>query len=192
VNTDAQVAAILSGRSGPLGRAIVCEVFAYETGKRLADVVRTTDGLTAVAYLVAEDRVTGDIATITDLTDTAQLVLADPYGTLPGIRLTRAIEAGTAKITLATDSDAWAERRLVGYRAEASPIQRLASLRSRLRIMLRYKQIHQAPAASIRDTEQRLDAAETGLENLLADAEAARQASRQAGFRPRGKRNPHR
>lgn len=176
MNTDAQVAAILSGRTGPLGRAIVCEVFAHETGTRLADVVRTTAGLVAVTYRSAPGRVTGDVAAQVSLTDEGRLELAEPYSSLPGRRLIEAITAGKTKLTVTLDPDAWLDRRLTG--PTGSPLARARSRRNRLRDLLRRKRDLGMPESMLRGNESMLAAAEGDVSRLAAEAEALRAARR--------------
>jgi len=182
-----QVEVILAARATELGRrAVVVEAFSRETGRRLADLLRTTDGNVVVTYHPAPGRVTGDVAAIVAVTGAPDqtVELADGSGSVPVARLSATAAAGRRKMVLYADADAWADARLDGHPPGAPALSRAAALRGRLRAILRAKRTLGWPDHSIADTERRLAAAEADYAALAADSDARRlhrQSSRRGG-----------
>lgn len=173
-----QVEVILAARATKLGkRAVLVEVFSRETGKRLADLLRTTHGPVVVIYRTAADRVTGDVAAVVAVTSEPgqRVALADEAGTLSVARLSAMAADGKRKMVLYADADAWADTQLDGHPSGAPPLTRAAALRNRLRAILAAKRKLGYATASIADTERRLAAAEADYADLAAHADAERE-----------------
>jgi hypothetical protein len=135
-----QTSAILAARSSELGRrAVRIEVFSYETGTRLADVVASSFGLVVVTYEAADTGEVKDLAPLTDSDEEREFDLAHPFDPVPSWQLRRSIDKGRKKITISRDIEGWADRRLIGYRKDASPLARATSRRNRLRNLIKQK-----------------------------------------------------